>query len=524
MTTSSEDREELLELADRLCEGRLAVPDAARLNQLLRDSAELRQCFLAYRDLHASLAWNGRGSRVDAAIFTLSPPATAAAPRSRSYVAGQHIARAARHLRTWPQSGMFAAAAALLLLLSLAWWLWPESPVAQITRVHDAVWADEAESFASAEQQAVALYPGQQLRLTSGLAEVRFGSGAYVVLEGPATFVVAGENAASLNLGKLVAQVPPAAHGFEVVTPAANIIDRGTEFALWVQPPSAGEQESATEVHVLAGRVEVAPQPAAKYKIGAPATAGHPKSKIVSTGKAVRTEHAGVALTEIDILPEQFVRTLPGALVAVEDFENRPPGAVQTDADRRVLYERTDSGREQTIRVVEPADLKDARFGRHVLEIRDNDATRKMPGPVFDLLLPESLARQPVQVRFDFRILNPASHPLVTVYNRSWYLELGPQLALEQSRLGSLEPNQWYRATLDLPAVSADPATARVRIEKLANGRFVDSQTLTATQVRNLPGDAVRFGFHSPQIQPAGGAWQIDNVEVRAHENEETSL
>jgi hypothetical protein len=517
MSLSPELREKLLSLADQLCDGTLSEAEQERLNQLLRESEELRQCFLAHRELHASLSWNGRGSRVPASLFGEAVPATAEKAESSTYVLGQRTAAIGKAL---PRRGLFAAAAAALLLL-LGWWMWPAAPVAELTRTFEAAWdanstsLDSLRGVSASEKHAVALAAGQQLQLISGLAEVRFRSGARIVLEGPAAFEIGADNSGRLRVGKLVAQVPHQAAGFEIQTPAARVIDRGTEFAIVVEQPAGNDPNAlATEVHVLAGHVEVAP-------LGVAPASALPVD-VVSAGKAVRAATDQQSLASIKIQPERFVRELPGEIVTAADFEDLPLGALAVRPQWRTMYESSRPGHDQSIRVVAPQDLPSARFGRQVLEIRDEDGDRKQPGPVFDLLLPKSLATEPVQLRFDFRILSPASRPLMTVYNREWYLMLGPQVSLNAARLGSLEPGQWYRATLDLPAVSPNPATARVRIEKLADGRPIDGQTLAATHVRRLPGDAVRFGFHSPQVQPAGGRWQIDNVEVRAPDKEES--
>jgi len=71
---------------------------------------------------------------------------------------------------------------------------------------------------------------GQRLELVEGLAEVRFGDGASVVLQGPAIFQIRSSDSASLNVGRLAANVPPAAKGFNVHTSVADLTSHGTEF------------------------------------------------------------------------------------------------------------------------------------------------------------------------------------------------------------------------------------------------------------------------------------------------------
>ena len=526
MPTSSELIAELLDLADRLCDGGLTPGEALRLNQLLRESDQLRQCFLAHRELHASLAWHGRGGRITGSLFDKLVPQSPSVAKPLPFHFGRRATRAAIASmdvwRTRPATAWLSTAAAVALMLGLAWLAWPTVPVAQVVRTCDAVWGADSDLLAGAELQAdkrhrtVSLLAGQQLHLMRGAAEIRFRSGATVLLEGPATLAISDANLARLDQGKLVAQVPPAANGFQVITPEATVVDLGTEFALFVQRPSkASGRKASTELHVLTGRVEIAPQLAAR------STTPRETRQPVVAGEAVRVDAGATTFVKIEAQPQNFVRTLPELFVIAENFEALHPGSPPIHSRFRRLYERKSAGREQSIRVVEPSDLGSARFGRHTLEIRDNDPDRKMANPVIDFLLPPSLAKQAIRVQFDFRVLDAESLPLFTINNRDRYVLLHPEVTLEGSRLGIVEPGKWYRATVEMPAVSSEPATSSMLIERFENGKFYDPMEVTVTSVHSLPGNAVRFGFHSPSVKPAGGRWQIDNVEIRAYAKRE---
>jgi len=201
----------------------------------------------------------------------------------------------------------------------------------------------------TAWQPGAELHAGQRLVLKQGLAQIAYASGAMVILEGPAELVVGakgsgirgqgpgvrnqgseggGDNACSLASGKLVAQVPPSAHGFTVDTPRLTIVDLGTEFAVSVELPAQSEIRNlkseipSTEVHVLRGEVQIISEQAAgaevpQSKIGAPAAAGHPKSKILRAGEAVVSDADAAAPRVIKAEPARFVRKLsadePGA-------------------------------------------------------------------------------------------------------------------------------------------------------------------------------------------------------------------
>lgn len=118
-------------------------------------------------------------------------------------------------------------------------------PIARIVESIDARWDESQGPFKIGEE----LGPNK-LFLKSGIVQIEFFSGAKVVLEGPAIFVLNGKNKSFCQLGKISAEVPPSAKGFEVTTPFSTVVDLGTEFSLEVTEHSA-------EVHVIKGSVEV---------------------------------------------------------------------------------------------------------------------------------------------------------------------------------------------------------------------------------------------------------------------------
>jgi ferric-dicitrate binding protein FerR (iron transport regulator) len=89
------------------------------------------------------------------------------------------------------------------------------------------------------------------LRLTDGLARIRFASGADVTLEGPAELEILGTNLCRLPRGSLIAHVPVSAHGFTVHTGNATLIDHGTDFSL------SADEGGHAKVQVIQGEVEL---------------------------------------------------------------------------------------------------------------------------------------------------------------------------------------------------------------------------------------------------------------------------
>ena len=95
---------------------------------------------------------------------------------------------------------------------------------------------------------------GQQLEagpysLVSGFTKLKFTSGAEVLIEGPAKFEILDNMHITLQTGKIVADIPPSAHGFKIDTPSSNTIDLGTKFAV------AAHEDGSSEIHVLEGLV-----------------------------------------------------------------------------------------------------------------------------------------------------------------------------------------------------------------------------------------------------------------------------
>lgn len=95
------------------------------------------------------------------------------------------------------------------------------------------------------------LFLGEEVELISGVAEVSFEQGAVVLIQGPTSFTPTSTNALHLTTGKLIAEVPPSAAGFEVDTSLGLIRDYGTEFG--VQMDSA----AGLQMHVFEGEIGV---------------------------------------------------------------------------------------------------------------------------------------------------------------------------------------------------------------------------------------------------------------------------
>lgn len=264
MSSGQGQFDELGLLAAALCDGELTPQQAERLETLVNRSEAARRYFLNYTGLHAELYWETAFS-ADASL--LHDPA--AQPAVRPRLAWLAVPRRAvvgllRRRRLW--AGL--AVAALLLAGVTLLVLRPHktqlassarpAAVAEVVGVVDAVWADGLTAAAGSPLPA-----GRHLDLQRGAAEVRFASGASVILQGPARFEPTDFNRGLLHEGTLTATVPHAAAGFAVATPAGEVVDRGTEFALSVGP------SGRSQVQVFQGSVDVVPARAAGQTVRA---------------------------------------------------------------------------------------------------------------------------------------------------------------------------------------------------------------------------------------------------------------
>jgi len=134
-------------------------------------------------------------------------------------------------------------------LVFLAGWVWLASRpdhVATIIKSEGAAWVSDLPTSVGS-----ALPPGE-LQLSTGIATLRFDSGALMVLEAPARVQLLTPMHAHLHQGAAVLTVPDEAIGFVLATPSGDAIDLGTSFAVHVN-----ESDQTSEFEVLEGSISV---------------------------------------------------------------------------------------------------------------------------------------------------------------------------------------------------------------------------------------------------------------------------
>ncbi|MEQ8848265.1 LamG-like jellyroll fold domain-containing protein [Botrimarina sp.] len=308
---------EAIRLISQLTDGSLSESDAARLRQILAHDDDTLAYYVRWFDLHAALHDDLVRSGFDP--FTL-------ARRSRRRDQENAVSKwLTRHATRWAPVALAVAATGLV---AIAWRAEPTGvvPVAQsppitaadgfqrldnpsiqrfrekdsetiavVTKTLDARWGDRADCHIGS-----ALGRGR-LRLTRGVAQIEFLSGANVVLEAPAEIELQSAMAMRCVAGKIRANVPNPAIGFVVETPSKRVVDLGTEFAVRV---GAG----GDEVHVLDGEVRLEPSTSAARSPAAD------EPQILRIGQAIRTDRGGstslVNASPIDFLGRQRLAEL----------------------------------------------------------------------------------------------------------------------------------------------------------------------------------------------------------------------
>lgn len=181
---------------------------------------------------------------------------------------------------------------------------------ATLVFAEDCVWKNQV-SF----QEGQRIPPGF-LQLDQGMAILRFDGGAAAILIGEVGVELQSRSSARLQHGELVVRAPEEAAGFLLQTPAAEVVDLGTEFAVKVG------RDGATEVHVIEGEVAYRKQ-----------RTGEQLGELLPAGQAVRYDAVDtVEPRAIDMDATRFEELLRrtrlqpdhDSLLAYEPFDYSP--------------------------------------------------------------------------------------------------------------------------------------------------------------------------------------------------------
>jgi hypothetical protein len=259
------DDGERLDLISAWLDGRIDAAGAARLDADLRSSPAARDTLREWIELDCLLA--------SAASREFFPDGVAgAATSAAAAVAARAVdGTAARDRRgAFPRAARWIAALATLAATVAVglWWRQAPTPARDqnaaagcvaVGRLVDAVFepvvlepAGQKPRGGASLRQGESLGPGP-IRLTSGLVQLEFFSGATLWMEGAADVEIVSAWEARVRSGRVRAHVPPAARGFVVHAPGARLVDLGTAFGLNVA------SDGSAAVRVFDGEVVVHP-------------------------------------------------------------------------------------------------------------------------------------------------------------------------------------------------------------------------------------------------------------------------
>ena len=217
-----------------LFDGELDPATFARLEEFLMSSAEARQCYLEYVDLHNVLD------------LKLAPAPPMVRQVGRPAVLPIHLRFRKKKRKTLP----LAVAAMVTLAAVIAGLLYagPKRP-AMVFRCAEGTTYTLTHLDAARPPTGMALEPGSRLVLTQGVVQLEFRNQVRAVVQAPADLTLRAGNSLDLTEGTGWFHVPKNARGFRVDTPELGVVDLGTTFGV------RSDAGLGDEVHVFEGQV-----------------------------------------------------------------------------------------------------------------------------------------------------------------------------------------------------------------------------------------------------------------------------
>lgn len=296
--------EHLNQLIDSWRDNELSDDQAEELNQILRESEEARRTFSAESQLHGLLHC---AAGEDAMQRIADIPAATLQDASRMLRGNSRPA--------WLMLAS-ALAAGLIFALGIQWWNSSSrpTPVATLASSENAAWESELPTTPGSE-----LSPGL-LSLRTGVATIRFHSGAEVVVEAPAQLELVTPMRARLLSGAAVIDVPDPATGFVIETPDGYAIDYGTRFAVRVD-----RQAKQSNFEIIEGEIAV----------------HHPETgdevRLTGQGKAATVSKLSIEVVDLDL---QNDTDEPPATVIRVGTNGRTGSAMRRDQKRHKFITR----------------------------------------------------------------------------------------------------------------------------------------------------------------------------------------
>ena len=232
----------LKSLISAMLDESITEEESQELDQALQSSAEAREVYRRYIDMHFSL--NEIAEDKEALKFTEQLPKPEEMPEKFS---------AMRHKLLFFQilAACLAVAGCLAFLntkevikeVEVVKTVREQIPLALVSKISEDI------KWSSSSKKVGQVLVEEEIILERGQLTITYNHGTEVKIEGPAHYSLKSLELAEMKYGQLAAKVPEAAQGFTIEAPKAAIVDLGTEFALNVS------KEGKSQVYVYEGEV-----------------------------------------------------------------------------------------------------------------------------------------------------------------------------------------------------------------------------------------------------------------------------
>jgi len=246
------------ELMSKVVDELATEEEFATFEEILLRDAELRRRYLQYMRAHALLNCRFKGQTAGMRLLTHDEPVgrtgntRTATAKSRPYPLNVRTAAPIAQLKKpwWGFSvGLKTAAAAAVLFGAGLWMARVQRPSSVATSVVPPAPVTVLRHTNASDLELPSTLPGT-VRLVSGAATARLPSGVELSLLGPLELEVRDAMQVRLVSGRLLADVPPHAAGFTVLTDELELWDLGTVFGVTVS-------NGVSDVFVFQGSVQV---------------------------------------------------------------------------------------------------------------------------------------------------------------------------------------------------------------------------------------------------------------------------
>lgn len=280
------------ELMHRYLLGEITESEVQELDRLLAADPELRREFV----LAAATDTGLREVAFERAVEPPQPKAQASSTSLSVKVAWVSIA------------------AAIVVLFSLDRVFFGPAPVATLASSENAAWESSLPTTPGSKLEA------GSLSLKSGVATIRFRSGAEVLLEAPASLELISPMRGRLLSGAAVIDVPDSAIGFVIETPDGYAVDYGTRFAVRVD-----QARDRSDFEIIEGEIAV----------------HHPKSgdevRLTGQGKAASVSEQSIVVVDLE---EQDAPSAPPEETIRIGTNGRTGSAMRRDHKRHKYIKR----------------------------------------------------------------------------------------------------------------------------------------------------------------------------------------